>query len=82
MKTVSGMLFLLSTSSLANNPVDDQRLLDALIKQGVICEDQTELEKQASLQIYLEKKFASPADKKQHPQTKESPDCISVKNNE
>lgn len=82
MRTVSGMLFLLSTSSLANNPVDDQRLIDALIKQGVICEDQTELEKQASLQIYLEKKFASPPDKKQHPQTKESPDCISVKNNE
>ena len=82
MKTVSGILFLLSTSSLADSAIDDQRLIDALIKRGVICEDQTELEKQASLQIYLEKKFAKPSGKEKGSQTDEPSDCISAKNNE
>lgn len=82
MKTVSGILFLLSSSTFANSAIDDQRLIESLIKQGIICEDQTELEKQASLQIYLEKKFAKPSDQQKGSQTDEPSDCISAKNNE
>lgn len=82
MKAVSGILFLLSSSTFANSAIDDQRLIESLIKQGIICEDQTELEKQASLQIYLEKKFAKPSEKQKGSQADEPSDCISAKNNE
>ncbi|WP_038176706.1 hypothetical protein [Vibrio pacinii] len=82
MKTVSTLLILLSASSVANQNIDDERLLASLVKQGIICEDQTELEKQASLQIYLSKKFSNPSDKKLNTSTPKSTDCISAKNNE
>lgn len=82
MKTVSGLLILLSTSPLAKGNIDDERLLASLIKQGIICEDQSELEKQTSLQIYLSEKFAKPSDKKNSTPKKDSTDCISVKHNE
>ncbi|WP_391090849.1 hypothetical protein [Vibrio sp. NH-UV-68] len=82
MKTVSTLLILLSASSVANQNIDDERLLASLVKQGIICEDQTELEKQVSLQIYLSKKFSNPSDKKLNTSTSKSTDCISAKNNE
>ncbi|MEZ8210302.1 hypothetical protein [Vibrio bivalvicida] len=61
--------------------IDDERLLDSLIKQGIICEDQSELEKQESLQIYLSRKFSKSSSKNhsEEPSDATETDCISAK---
>jgi len=80
MKTVSGLLILVCTSVIAGG-IDDERLLESLIKQGIICEDQSELEKQESLQIYLSQKLAKSSKKgtAEEPQIDAKTDCISAK---
>ena len=61
--------------------VDDQRLLESLIRQGIICEDQSTIELQESLQIYLYRKFSGLSPKGEHHKDNDnSNNCISVKN--
>jgi hypothetical protein len=58
----------------------DQRLLESLIKQGIICEDQNTSELQDSLQIYLSRKFSKTSPTGEyHKENDDSNDCISVK---
>ncbi|MDC5819581.1 hypothetical protein OPW33_09820 [Vibrio europaeus] len=80
MKSVSGLLILVCSSAISGG-IDDERLLESLIKQGVICEGQSEIEKQESLQIYLSQKFSktSKQSHKEDPSDKKSTDCISAK---
>ena len=68
-------------SSLSALEADDQRLLESLIKQGIICRDQNTIELQESLQIYLSRKFSklSP-ESEHHKENNDSNGCISVKN--
>ncbi|KJY83963.1 hypothetical protein TW81_06465 [Vibrio galatheae] len=80
MKIVSGLMILTCSQAIAGG-VSDERLIASLIKQGVICQNQSDVEKQKSLQIYLSKKFSEPSEKKSTNESPEleQPDCISAK---
>ena len=65
MKSVILIIIAFCSSVLALE-ADDQRLLESLIKQGIICEDQNTIELQESLQIYLSRKFSKHSHDSEH----------------
>ena len=80
MKSVILIIIAFCSSVLALE-ADDQRLLESLIKQGIICEDQNTIELQESLQIYLSRKFSKHSPDSEHrKENNDSNGCISVKN--